>query len=93
MRHETPGFDFGDASASLELALHVAEYFELSRDEAQAVAGEVGGVVAAWRDAAANAGIGAREIARMASAFEHADLAMAIRTSGRPLPHGPGPTA
>ena len=85
--------DFGDATASLELAFRVAEYFELSQDEAQAVAGEVGAVISSWRAVAEKADIGAREIARMASAFEHADLAMTTGNAGRRRPRRSGPTA
>lgn len=65
--------DFGDATASLDLAFHVSDYFELTRDEAQAVAAEVKAAVSLWRETAEKAGIAAREITRMASAFEHAD--------------------
>lgn len=63
--------DFGDATASLELAFHVSDYFELTRDEAHAVAIEVKEAVSHWRETAEKAGIAAREIARMASSFEH----------------------
>lgn len=65
--------DFGDATASLSLAFSVADYFELTRDEAQAVATDVKAAVSHWRETAEKAGISAREIARMASAFEHTD--------------------
>lgn len=44
-----------------------------SRD-ARTIAGAVGRVTVTWRNEAARQGIGAREIERMASAFEHADL-------------------
>lgn len=67
----------GNATASLELALGVANYFELSPNQARAIAGEVGTAVARWRAVAEEKGIGAREIARLASAFEHTDLALA----------------
>ena len=73
--------DIGDATASLELALSVAEYFELTSDAARQIAGEVGRAVSLWRLRAAEFGIVPREIERMASAFEHPDLAMACRLS------------
>ena len=71
--------DIGDATASLELALSVAEYFELPSDEARQIAGEVGRAVSHWRLRAAELGCPPQEIERMASAFEHPDLAMACR--------------
>lgn len=69
--------DEEDQTASLELALGVAEYFELGRDEAVRIAGEVGEAVSAWRAEAAGRGISAAECNRMASAFTHADLELA----------------
>jgi hypothetical protein len=71
--------NFGDASASLDLALRVAEYFEVKSNEARQVVREVGQAVASWRKVAARIGIAPKEIERMASAFEHSDLAAAIR--------------
>jgi len=68
--------DAGDAS--LDLARSVAEYFGLDDGEARAIALEVGQAVAGWRREAARQGLAAAEIDRMASAFEHADLASAI---------------
>ena len=58
-----------DATASLELALSVAESFGLKAKEARAIAREVGEAVTNWRGLAADAGIGKAEINRMASAF------------------------
>lgn len=71
--------DVGNATASVELAFGVAAYFEISPDQARTVAREVGTVTAHWRTAAEMAGIGTRELARMASAFDHADLTLATR--------------
>ncbi|MEI8123263.1 MAG: type II toxin-antitoxin system HipA family toxin [bacterium] len=71
--------EFGDASASLDLALRVAEYFEVKSHEARQVVREVGQSVASWRKVAVRIGIPPREIERMASAFEHSDLAAATR--------------
>jgi len=65
--------DEQDPTASLELALSVAEYFELGPDEARQIAGIVGDAVAGWRRVAASYGISAGECERMSSAFEHAD--------------------
>jgi serine/threonine-protein kinase HipA len=63
----------GDPSASLDLALANAEYFGVEREEARAVVAEIGRVTARWRDAGQELGLGAAEIERMASAFEHED--------------------
>lgn len=67
-----------DQDASLDTALAAAAYFRLSKSEAVAIAKEVGTAVATWRDVAAHHGLNANQIDRMASAFEHDDLAHAI---------------
>ncbi len=71
-----------DGTASLELALTVAEYFGLNAERARAIAAEVGEAVADWRKEAAQLGLKGSEIDRMASAFEHGDLrqARSLRT-------------
>jgi len=66
-----------DATASLALAMEVAEYFELDALKAKTIAREVGKSVSKWRDEAARHGLKKAEIDRMASAFEHEDLAQA----------------
>jgi serine/threonine-protein kinase HipA len=68
---------FDSAEASLKLALEVAEEFGLKPDEAKAVAREVGVAVSQWRPTAKQLGIAEKAISKMASAFEHSDLAMA----------------
>lgn len=77
--------DEEDQSASLDLALSVAGYFELNEEKAQAIAGEVGRAVSKWRIAAASFGISAAECNRMESAFQHADLegALALQAESR----------
>jgi len=70
--------DETDQDASLDTVLGVAAYFRLSKPEALAIAKEVGVVVATWRDVAAGHGLTANQIDRMASAFEHDDLARAV---------------
>jgi serine/threonine-protein kinase HipA len=69
--------DLGDLKASLDLAFSVAEYFELKPEDARQIAREVGRSVSNWRTQAKGTGIAAKEIDRMSSAFEHADLAKA----------------
>lgn len=70
--------DFDDGTASLELALSVAGYFDLKDSEAREIAREVGQAVRPWRVEAARAGLTPEEIDRMASAFEHDDLRAAL---------------
>ncbi len=67
-----------DGTASLELALSVADYFEIAENEARTIASEVGRAVQEWRSEAKSTGLGNAEIDRMASAFEHKDLNAAI---------------
>jgi serine/threonine-protein kinase HipA len=74
--HTSIGVD--DPTASLELAMEVAEYFGLSSDEATRVAGVVGAAVSRWRSEAGALGLNKAAIDRMASAFEHADLEQAV---------------
>ena len=73
--------DLEDSTASLELAMEVAEYFQLNKDAANSIAEEVGNVVSTWRRQAASLGLTAVEIDRMASAFEHRDLYLALQKS------------
>jgi hypothetical protein len=66
--------DLDDGTASLDLALDVADYFELNGVEARRIAGEVGKAVGGWREAARNLGLASSQIDRVASAFDHDDL-------------------
>ena len=66
--------DLDDQTASLDLALSVAGYFELKAPAAREIAAEVARVVRGWREEAARIGLTKRECDRMASAFEHKDL-------------------
>jgi len=70
--------DFDDQTASLALALSVVEYFELREKEARDIAADVADAVSCWRTEAAEVGLPASECNRMASAFEHDDLEMAL---------------
>ena len=72
-----------DGTASLDLAMDVAGYFGLKAGEARAITGEVGRAVAGWRREARRHGLPTREIDRVATAFEHADLNVARRTRQR----------
>ncbi len=74
----TTAIDLDDGTASLELAMGVAPYFELQANDANRTAAQVGRAVAKWRKEAAKLGIAQAEIARMSSAFEHRDLTAAL---------------
>ncbi|MBI3684422.1 MAG: HipA domain-containing protein [Acidobacteria bacterium] len=69
--------DLDDGTASLKLALSVADYFELGQEEAHRIAAEVWQGVSMRRKEAAALGLTTPEIDRMASAFEHDDLRLA----------------
>ena len=73
--------DLENATASIDLALGVAEYFDLKASEAKGIAAEVGLVITKWREEAKRAGIAEAEINRMSSAFDHEDLKKAIPSS------------
>ena len=73
--------DDADPTGSLDLALSVAARFGLSSNDAKSIAAEVGTAVAAWRTTAKRFKLTTAQIERMASAFDHADLAAAISGS------------
>jgi serine/threonine-protein kinase HipA len=75
----TTAINEADGTASLQLALTVAGYFDVDRGKARQIAREVGQAVKGWRTAAAKAGIRDAEIDRVASAFEHDDLERALK--------------
>jgi serine/threonine-protein kinase HipA len=66
-----------DDTASLDVALEVSRHFGLKPAEARTIVTEVGAAVATWRGEARTIGLSAKEIERMASAFEHRELAAA----------------
>lgn len=76
-----------DGYCSLDLALEQAEYFNLTKDLACNIAGEVATAVSGWRELARSLGESAGNIDMMATAFEHDDLKHGLhlaRGSGRP---------
>jgi len=66
-----------EQAASLDRARSVIAQFGLERRDAAAIIGEVARPVAAWRRYGKAVGITKRQLDRMASAFEHEDLAAA----------------
>jgi serine/threonine-protein kinase HipA len=77
----TTSINEDDGTASLGLAMEVAEYFELDASAAWKIAKQTGRVVSKWRSVAKQMAIDDAEIDRMASAFEHGDLAKAANGS------------
>lgn len=73
----TTAINEDDTTASLQVAFDTAGYFGLTAKNARAVAADVGAVVAQWREEAAAFGLTKSQVDRMASAFEHGDLALA----------------
>ena len=71
-----------EGSCSIDLALSQAELFGLTQAIACEIVSEVGRSVAKWRIVAKSCGRNEREIERMASAFEHGDLAVALKLAG-----------
>jgi serine/threonine-protein kinase HipA len=72
--------DLIDPSASVDLAMSVAHYFDLSNLQARKIIKETGAVTALWRQEALRLKIKKGEIDRMASAFEHEDLQKATQS-------------
>lgn len=79
----TTAIDLDDGSASLDLAMSVAGYFELDKKQSNTIAAEVGMAVKTWREEAARLGLTRAEINRMTSAFEHEDLQATQRMGTR----------
>lgn len=77
-RHHALTLDETDDEASLDTCLSVAGAFGLKQPQAKAIAGAVGEAVSHWRAVAAASGLTGAQVERMASAFDHADLAGAL---------------
>ena len=71
-------------TASLAIAMEVAEHFGLKTNEARAIALEVGVEIKEWRVTARDFHLSAAEMDRMASAFEHDDLVSSLKASPKP---------
>ncbi len=74
----TTAIDLDDGTASLDLAMSVAGYFDLDEATARGIAAQVRQAVQGWRKEATRLGLTPAEINRMASAFEHDDLKSAL---------------
>lgn len=73
-----------DSTASLELAYDVAEFFGIRPNEARECAKQIADATKEWQSMAKQAGIGRHEIDLMSSAFNHDELANALKASSRP---------
>lgn len=71
-----------DANCSISLALEQAPYFNIKSDEAKKIIQGVATAVSTWRDVASKVGQTPSQIERMASAFEHEDLDIALAING-----------
>jgi serine/threonine-protein kinase HipA len=69
--------DESNAQASLATALEVAELFRVSEAQARTIVAEVSAATARWRDVARATGLGAQQLDRLESAFEHEQSAAA----------------
>ncbi len=65
---------FNDSTASIDTALSVIDEFRLEKNQAYKIVKQVATAVSSWRDIAQQFGLSKKEIDRMASAFEHAEL-------------------
>ena len=74
----TTNINLDEGTCSVDLLEESSEYFGLTLDKARVIIGEVARATALWRDIAKEAGARPAEISRMASAFEHDDLARAL---------------
>ena len=74
----TTNIDLDEGTCSVDLLEAASEYFGLGLVAARATIKEVAMVTATWRETAKKTGARSAEIARMASAFEHEDLKLAL---------------
>jgi serine/threonine-protein kinase HipA len=74
----TTNIDLDEGTCSLDLVESASGYFGLGLAQARNVIKEVAAATATWRRVAKGIGLRAAEIDRMASAFEHDDLARAL---------------
>jgi serine/threonine-protein kinase HipA len=74
--------DDPDLTASLELAMDVADHFGVKPNDARTIIGEVHRAVSDWQEIASSFGLKRREIERMATAFEHDDAELAASLAG-----------
>ncbi len=86
-RELTTAISPSDATASIELALSVREFFRLSSERARSIMADVEAATARWRTVASRYGIATRETSLMVDAFESPERAVARQLCGR-IPPG-----
>lgn len=69
-KHLSTAIDLGDDTASISLALSVADYFRLKAEQANQVVAEVQRAVSRWGTVARHHGLSSQEITAMSWAFE-----------------------
>ncbi len=79
----TTAISLDDATASIELALSVREFFRLSSERARSIVAEIEYATAGWSAVASRYGIAKREHSLMAYAFESPEREVARRLDGR----------
>lgn len=70
VKHLSTAIDLSDDTASIPLALSVADYFRLSAQDAKDVVAQVQAAISQWAPTARRYGLSSQEIAHMAWAFE-----------------------
>ena len=70
--------DLDEGTCSVGLLEATSAFFGLTLSQARGIIKEVGAAVASWRDVAKTVGARSAETTRMASAFEHGELARAL---------------
>jgi len=74
----TTNIDLEEGTCSVDLLEASAGYFALTLAEARLILGQVAKATSAWRSVAKEVGAKAKEVHRMASAFEHGNLQQAL---------------
>lgn len=69
-KHLSTAIDLADATASISIALSVADYFRLSAEKATDVVAHVQAAVSNWAQVARQRGLSSQEIAAMSWAFD-----------------------
>ncbi|MDX2079407.1 MAG: HipA domain-containing protein [Terrimicrobiaceae bacterium] len=74
----TTNIDLDEGTCSIDLLESAAGFFALSLAEARSILGQVAAATSEWRDVARHVGATPKEMDRMASAFEHEELRLAL---------------
>jgi serine/threonine-protein kinase HipA len=90
-RELTTAISLDDATASIELALSVREFFRLSSERARSIVADIEYATAGWSAVASRYGIARREHSLMADAFDSPEREVARRLAGGSLLRAEGP--